>query len=95
MTQSKWCLIWRTSVFGFCSTRAFESNEKAYIAFDRAKRILPNVSKVKPGFEIRGVTVADGERYEVRNRVTLCRCGASANKPFCDGAHGDAGFSDS
>lgn len=29
----------------------------------------------------------DGEAYEVRNRVTLCRCGASRNKPFCDGSH--------
>src|SRR5713101_5844067 len=28
---------------------------------------------------------ADGEAYEIRNRVTLCRCGASGNKPFCDG----------
>jgi len=30
---------------------------------------------------------ADGTPYEVRNRVTLCRCGASQNKPFCDGRH--------
>jgi CDGSH-type Zn-finger protein len=30
---------------------------------------------------------ADGRLYEVRNRVTLCRCGKSANKPFCDGSH--------
>jgi CDGSH-type Zn-finger protein len=28
---------------------------------------------------------ADGTTYEVRDRVTLCRCGKSANKPFCDG----------
>ena len=41
------------------------------------------------------VESAEGDRYEVRNRGTLCRCGASANKPFCDGAHGDAGFADS
>ena len=33
------------------------------------------------------VVAADGHKYEVRNRVTLCRCGLSANKPFCDGAH--------
>jgi CDGSH-type Zn-finger protein len=29
----------------------------------------------------------DGTPYEIRNRVALCRCGASRNKPFCDGAH--------
>ncbi len=28
-----------------------------------------------------------GHRYEVRNRVTLCRCGHSFNKPFCDSSH--------
>ncbi|MCL2438528.1 MAG: CDGSH iron-sulfur domain-containing protein [Coriobacteriia bacterium] len=37
---------------------------------------------------------ADGERYEVRNRLTLCRCGASHNKPFCDGQHYKANFDD-
>jgi CDGSH-type Zn-finger protein len=30
---------------------------------------------------------ANGTTYEVRNRVTLCRCGKSSNKPFCDGRH--------
>jgi CDGSH-type Zn-finger protein len=30
---------------------------------------------------------ADGEIYERRNRVTLCRCGKSLNKPFCDSSH--------
>ncbi|MHB8164175.1 MAG: CDGSH iron-sulfur domain-containing protein [Methanoregula sp.] len=30
---------------------------------------------------------ADGKPYTVRNRVTLCRCGKSGNKPFCDGSH--------
>jgi CDGSH-type Zn-finger protein len=33
------------------------------------------------------VIAADGFNYEVRNRITLCRCGRSKNKPFCDGAH--------
>ena len=40
------------------------------------------------------VVAADGFAYEVRNRMTLCRCGASQNKPFCDGAHARIGFQD-
>jgi CDGSH-type Zn-finger protein len=37
---------------------------------------------------------ADGVLYEVRNRYTLCRCGESRNKPFCDAMHLPAGFAD-
>ncbi len=33
------------------------------------------------------VVSADGKPYTIRNRVTLCRCGKSGNKPFCDGSH--------
>lgn len=33
------------------------------------------------------VESAEGKTYEVRNRCTLCRCGESVNKPFCDGSH--------
>jgi CDGSH-type Zn-finger protein len=33
------------------------------------------------------VKSAEGKVYEVRNRVTLCRCGKSTNKPFCDSTH--------
>jgi CDGSH-type Zn-finger protein len=35
---------------------------------------------------------ADGYQYETRNRVTVCRCGASHNKPFCDGSHASIKF---
>ena len=36
----------------------------------------------------------DGNEYDVsdRKRVKLCRCGASATKPFCDGTHTAIGF---
>jgi CDGSH-type Zn-finger protein len=46
--------------------------------------------KVRGPIWVRGgvpVVSADGQAYEVRNRMTLCRCGRSANKPFCDGSH--------
>ena len=35
---------------------------------------------------------ADGFEYEVRNRMTVCRCGESRNKPFCDGTHASIKF---
>jgi CDGSH-type Zn-finger protein len=40
------------------------------------------------------IVSADGTPYEIRNRVTLCRCGESENKPFCDGSHLSSGFDD-
>lgn len=40
------------------------------------------------------VESSDGKRYEVRNRMALCRCGASVNKPFCNGSHASLGFDD-
>ena len=40
--------------------------------------------------------IKDGQGKEFdlagRTAISLCRCGQSANKPFCDGAHGRTGF---
>jgi hypothetical protein len=58
----------------------------------------PSIAVVRDGpLWVRGgipITSADGSPYEVRNRVTLCRCGQSSNKPYCDGSHDRTGFRD-
>ncbi len=57
-----------------------------------------------------GITIAKDGPYNVAGHIeiniekdlqppskehyALCRCGASKNKPYCDGSHGDAGFVD-
>ena len=46
---------------------------------------------VTGGIELIGVKLGDGASAE---HYTLCRCGASKNKPFCDGSHWEVGFKD-
>jgi CDGSH-type Zn-finger protein len=58
---------------------------------------LPKEIAVLPGgpLWVRGgvlIVDEDGHAWELRNRVTLCRCGDSENKPFCDGTHSEVNF---
>ena len=53
--------------------------------------------KVSGPLAVRGgiqVVSSDDFAYEPRNRQTLCRCGRSENKPFCDGTHAAIKFDD-
>ncbi len=47
--------------------------------------------KIEGEFEI---VDKQGNNYNLGGRevLSLCRCGLSKNKPFCDGAHGAGGF---
>ncbi len=49
--------------------------------------------RVEGDFEI---VDASGKAFGLAGRtaLSLCRCGHSANKPFCDGSHKTAGFTD-
>ncbi len=56
-------------------------------------RMRPNGPFVAEG----SVRVIDSEGNEFslnpeKKAVALCRCGASENRPFCDGAHNRCGF---
>jgi CDGSH-type Zn-finger protein len=52
---------------------------------------------VSAGIFVKGnipIESSDGTTYEIRNRVALCRCGKSQNKPFCDATHVEIEFTD-
>jgi CDGSH-type Zn-finger protein len=53
--------------------------------------------RVKPNGSIRvtgevDFLDADGNVLETKTDFSLCRCGHSKEKPFCDGSHKAAGF---
>lgn len=63
---------------------------------DQDRATMVTVTKDGPyavtgGIELLGETFGDGASTE---HFTLCRCGASKNKPFCDGTHWSIGFKD-
>jgi CDGSH-type Zn-finger protein len=71
---------------------AWEKNGKAIEPeFEQSIGLVEDTQAKKMGpIWVRGgvpVESSDGKTYEKRNRVTLCRCGKSSNKPFCDGSH--------
>jgi CDGSH-type Zn-finger protein/uncharacterized Fe-S cluster protein YjdI len=56
-------------------------NGPYYLLNDMKPKIVENLQNSK------------GEPLSTVSGVALCRCGASKNKPFCDGTHGTIGFS--
>ena len=70
--------------------------EAIEVAFDPSIVLLedPQENASGPIWARGGIALqsADGFTYETRNRMTLCRCGQSNNKPFCDGTHAHIGF---
>jgi CDGSH-type Zn-finger protein len=57
-------------------------NGPYYLLNDLTPQTIPNLQDAK------------GDPCATVTGVALCRCGGSANKPFCDGTHGKTGFTD-
>jgi glutamate synthase domain-containing protein 2/CDGSH-type Zn-finger protein/ferredoxin len=56
----------------------------------------PKVTPIENGaHRVNGLSQLDTDdgSIELQSIVALCRCGRSANKPFCDGTHAKIGFS--
>jgi CDGSH-type Zn-finger protein/truncated hemoglobin YjbI len=65
---------------------------------DQMERLRPGIMTAKNGpyLVTNAAAVRDhlGEQLTLPPQLALCRCGASALKPFCDGTHATSGFTD-
>ena len=43
---------------------------------------------------LKTLILPDGSEAEEKTMTVLCRCGMSANKPYCDGSHKTQGWTD-
>ena len=61
---------------------------------DGVKVIVRNNGPIRLEGDDIVITDQDGQVYNLKGRtvVSLCRCGQSSNKPFCDGTHGKVAF---
>jgi CDGSH-type Zn-finger protein len=79
------CPSGRLVVWDKKTGKVFEPEfEKSIVIIEYPPRSEHGPIWVRGGIPIES---ADGRMYESRNRVTLCRCGKSENKPYCDGSH--------
>lgn len=90
--EANYCPAGRLKAWDQSTGKALELDLKPGIGI-----IEDPAMRVSAGLWVKGgvpIHVKNGATYEVRNRVTLCRCGQSSNKPFCDGTHVSMKFHD-
>ena len=83
--QASLCPSGRLMVWGNNSDLPFELHYEPSLGL-----IEDDALHTSGGLWVRGgirIERENGSAYEIRNRAVLCRCGESANKPYCDGSH--------
>jgi uncharacterized Fe-S cluster protein YjdI len=78
-----------------CPSGALRTRRLGAPAAERSRPLELRASENGPLLVSGGVRIVDAEGivlYE-GEKAALCRCGGSANKPFCDGTHQKNGFS--
>ena len=80
---------------GFQDVGALGQNVAKMVASATPESTLSITPSANGPLSLKGIAElqsADGQTCYRGNRMYLCRCGASSNKPFCDGTHAKIGF---
>lgn len=90
-------LFWRQSRDLFSIARGVADSPAVFIACCISYSAdMTTIVTIKNGpYIVTGeveLTDADGNKFPAEKRMALCRCGASTEKPFCDGTHSKIGF---
>jgi len=73
-----------------CPSGAIQYTRKDGAPDERAPPVNLISTREAGPYAFRGALTIDGALFG--RRATLCRCGASKNKPFCDSSHKEIGF---
>ncbi|GAI75668.1 unnamed protein product, partial [marine sediment metagenome] len=84
------------STIRMCPSGALSYTKDGILHKDQGRKPSVNVSNNGPYRVVGGIEFSDpeGSVPESKEHYTLCRCGASKNKPFCSGAHWHIKFKD-
>jgi uncharacterized Fe-S cluster protein YjdI/CDGSH-type Zn-finger protein len=81
-----------------CPSGALTSTRPAAAPDAVARAAVPTITVLPDGpYVVSGeveIRTKDGDLVRATRKVSLCRCGRSADKPYCDGTHARVGFRD-